>query len=133
MWLVHMCVPTTPPLLSHFTTTQKNQTREVYTRCQKISDEFQRKRKPGGLNQAGWPETFRKITKTPSLEQNKLSLNLCKKGHRGWPQGQAGRPLLGRPAPHFGHPVAPFVRLRFATSTPYSFLVSNNFIQILAN
>ena len=94
MWLVHMCVPTTPPLLSRFTTAHKNQTREVYTRCQKNSDEFQGKHKPGGSNQAGWLEIFREITKTPSLEQNRPSLSLCKKGHQGWPQAQAGRPHL---------------------------------------
>ena len=86
-----MCVPTTPPLLSHFTTTQKNQTREVYTRCQKISDEFQRKRKPGGLNQASRPEILKEITKPPSLEQNRPSLDLCKKAteddHRPRPAG----------------------------------------------
>jgi len=102
--------------------------RKVNTSCQKNSDGFQRKSKPGGLNQAGRPGTFGKITKTPTLEQNRLSLNLCKKGHRGWPQAQAGRP-----AAPVGHPLAPFAYSRFATSTPYSFLVSFNFIQNLAN
>ena len=89
----HVCANHTP-LLSRFTTAHKNQTREVYTRCQKNSDEFQGKHKPGGSNQAGWLEIFREITKTPSLEQNRPSLSLCKKGHRGWPQAQAGRPHL---------------------------------------
>ena len=86
-----MCVPTTPPLLSRFTIVQKNQTRKVYTRCQKNSDEFQRKRKPGGLNQAGRPEILKEITKPPSLEQNRPSLDLCKKAteddHRPRPAG----------------------------------------------
>ena len=79
MWLVHMCVPTTP-LLSCLTTAQQNKIRRVNTRCQKNLDGFQGKSKPGGLNQAGRPEIFGKITKTPSLEQNRRSLNLCKKG-----------------------------------------------------
>jgi len=38
------------PLLSRFTIAQKNQTWEVYTRCQENSDEIQRKSKPDGLN-----------------------------------------------------------------------------------
>jgi len=65
--------------------------RKVNTRCQKNTDEILRKSKPSGLNQAGRPEIFRKITKPPSLDQNRPSLNLCRRatedGHRLRPAG----------------------------------------------
>ena len=108
MWLVHMCVPTTPPCSHVSPLCSKNQTREVCTRCQKNSDECQGKHKPGGSNQASRPEILREITKPPSLEQKRLSLILCKKAtedcHRSRP---AGRLLLGRPGPPVDHSLAP--------------------------
>ena len=85
-----MCVPTTP-LLSCLTTAQQNKIRRVNTRCQKNLDEFQGKSKPGGLNQAGRPEILKEITKPPSLEQNRPSLDMCKKAtkddHKPRPAG----------------------------------------------
>ena len=126
--MVHMCVPTTP-LLSRLTTTQQNQMRRVNTRCQKNSDEFRKKSKPGGLNQAGRPQNFGKSPKHPHWGEPEP----VQKGHQGWPQAQAGRTLLGLPAPPVGHSLAPFACSRFAISTPYSFLVSCNFIQNHAN
>ena len=98
MWLVHMCVPTTP-LLSHLTTAQENQMRRVNTRCQKNSDEFRKKSKPGGSNQASWPKIFEKFPKHPHWGQSRPSLNLCKRatkdGHRSRPAGPTCRPISG--------------------------------------
>ena len=128
----HVCANHTP-LLSCFTIAQQNQTRKVNIRCQKNLDEFQRKSKPGGSNQAGRPEIFEKFPKTPSLGVEQTEPEPVQKGHRGWPQAQAGRPLLGRPAPPVGHSPAPFACSRFATSTLYFFLVSCNFIENHAN
>jgi len=54
---VHMCVPTTPPALTfHYCVAKSNEKSEH--KMPKNSEEFQRKSKPGGLNQAGRPEIF---------------------------------------------------------------------------
>ena len=128
----HVCA-NHAPLLSRFTITQQNQTRKMNTRCQKNSDEFRKKSKPGGLNQAGWPEIFGKNHQHTLTGAKQTEPGPVQKGHRGWPLAQASRPLLGRPAPPVGHSLAPFACSRFAISTPYSFLISCNFIQNHAN
>ena len=116
-----MCVPTTP-LLSCLTTAQQNRMRRVNTRCQKNSDEFWKKSKPGGLNQAGRPKNFGKSPKHPHWSRIDRAWT-CAKG----PPRMATGP--GRPAPPVGHSLASFACSLFAISTPYSFLVSCNFIQ----
>ena len=122
----HVCANHNP-LLSCFIIAQKIQTRKMNTRCQRNLNKFRRKHKPSGSNQAGRPEIFEQTTKPPSLEQKGLRLSLCKKNHRVWPQAQAGRPLLGRPAPTVGHPLASF---RVCTVCHFYSIFLLGFVQI---
>ena len=125
----HVCANHNP-LLSRFIIAQKIQTRKMNTRCQRNLNKFRRKRKPGGLNQGGRSEIFGETTKPPSLEQKESSLSLCKKSHREWPQAQAGRPLLGQPAPPVSHPLAPF---RVLTVCHFYSLLLLGFVQFHSN
>jgi hypothetical protein len=70
--------------------------RKVNTRCQKKSDEFQKKRKPGGSNQAGRPESLKIFQNTLTGGRADRAWT-CAKGPSRMATGP-GRPASPRPA-----------------------------------
>ena len=79
----HVCANHTPALTFDYCAAKPNEKGEY--RFQKNSDEFQKKSKPGGLNQAGQPEIFEQSPKQPPWSRTDEP-EPVQKDHEGWPQ-----------------------------------------------
>ena len=121
LWLVHMCVPTTP-LLWSFAECAVNSNEENWTN---VPEKFEWI--PRGIQAErptpGWPAYI-----CHQIDQGNLPRIVyteparLQKGHGIWPQVQAGRPTLGRPAPLVGLSPRAFAWCWFNPSTSLSFL-----------
>ena len=130
LWLVHMSVLTTPLFWS-------------FTECAVISNKENRTSVPEEFEWTSVPEEFEWTPKPgrPAYifhqigQGNFLGIECTEparlqKGHGDWPQVQAGRSILGHPAPLVSLSLRAFAWCWFEPSTSLSFLLSFEFTLI---
>ena len=115
---------------------------DLFAKCAVISNKENRTSVPEKFErnsmriQAGWPKPGRPAYICHQIGQGNLPRTdytepaRLQKGHGDWPQGQAGRPSLGWPAPPVSLSPRLFSWCWFNPSTTLSFLLSFKFTLI---
>ena len=132
LWLVHMCVPTTPLLWSF------PECAVILNKENRTSIPVKYKQNPT-KSQAGRPKpgqpayTLHQNSRDNSPGTEYTEPAHLQRGHGDWPQVQAGRPSLGLPAPPVGLSPRSSAWCWFDPSTTLSFLLSFKFALFKSN